>query len=575
MMAAAAAQPVPVEVRETETGWQLFRGGEPYLVKGGGGQDNLDLLAAAGANSMRTWGVDGLGEILDRAHEQGLTVAAGIWLGHERHGFDYRDPAQVGAQFEMAKKAVMAHKDHPALLVWGVGNEMEGFKEGNDPVIWKAVNDIAQMIKDLDPNHPTMTTTAEIGGGRVPSINAFCPAIDIHGINAYGGGPSIAERYRDAGGTKPIILTEFGPPGSWEMPKKAWGAPPEMTSTQKADYYRKTYESTVLGAPGLTLGSYAFTWGFKMEGTATWFGMFLPDGSRLATVDTMTELWSGKAPDNLSPRIEPLELVGEETRAAGEAIDVKLTVADPEGGDLKVTWALRRESGEYATGGDSRPMIPDIEGAILSGDTTGAKVQLPLAPGPYRLFAYVYDNAGRAATANVPLFVEGEMRALLPFPVYEDSFEGMPWVPSGWMNEPKYITLVGNHEKDCYKGKCIQVNYTKTDSWAGIAWQDPPQNWGDMDGGHDLRGATELEVWARGEKGGEGVTFSVGLLGDDAAYPDSDKVAKPTVYLTKKWKRYRIKLKKADLSSLKTGFVVTWTADGRPVRFFLDEIRFL
>ncbi len=110
-----------------------------------------------------------------------------------------------------------------------------------------------------------------------------------------------------AGATKPFVLTEFGPPGSWEIPKNAWGAPLEPTSTEKSAFYRHSYERSVAGAPGLALGSYVFTWGYKMEATATWFGMFLPDGSRLGAVDVMTELWSGSAP--------------ERSRAHGRAID--------------------------------------------------------------------------------------------------------------------------------------------------------------------------------------------------------------------------------------------------------------
>ena len=54
-------------------------------------------------------------------------------------------------------------------------------------------------------------------------------------------------------------------------------------------------------------------------------------------------------------------------------------------------------------------------------------------PGPYRLFFYAYDDAGKAATANLPLLVKGKPRARLPVPVYEDDLAGMPWAPSGQM----------------------------------------------------------------------------------------------------------------------------------------------
>ncbi|MBW2191153.1 MAG: hypothetical protein JRG93_16505 [Deltaproteobacteria bacterium] len=427
---AASANAIPVELRQTEHGWQLLRGGEPYFIRGAGGGASLEQLAAAGANSVRTWGADDIDARLDAAHALGLSVTVGIWLGHERHGFDYNDKTQVSEQLERARQTVLRYKDHPAVLLWGIGNEMEGFGAGDNPDIWTAVNDIAAMVKKLDPLHPTMTVTAELGGGRIDGVHKRCPAIDIHGINSYGGALSVAERYRAGGATKPYVLTEFGPPGVWEIPKNDWGAPVEPTSTEKAAFYRRSYESGVIGAPGLALGSYVFTWGFKMEATPTWYGMFLEDGARLEAVDVMTELWSGSRPKNLAPRVEPLVIEGEPQLDPGDEVRVRAVIADPEGAAIRVRWVLRRESGEYATGGDFRPVPPEVEGAVLEGRANGARLRMPREPGPYRLFLYAYDAAGRAATANVPLLVKGEVRTPMPFYVYRDSFEGMPWAPS-------------------------------------------------------------------------------------------------------------------------------------------------
>ena len=50
--------------------------------------------------------------------------------------------------------------------MWGIGNEMEGFDAGDNPKIWQYVQDIALMIKNIDPHHPTMTVIAEIGGNK-------------------------------------------------------------------------------------------------------------------------------------------------------------------------------------------------------------------------------------------------------------------------------------------------------------------------------------------------------------------------------------------------------------------------
>ena len=573
--AAAIAEPVTVKLSQTDEGWQLLRDGEPYLIKGAGGSESLERLAATGANSVRTWSTEDAGRVLDEAHALGMTVAVGIWLGHERHGFDYGDPAQVEEQFARAREAVLRYKDHPALLLWGVGNEMEGFESGDNPAIWKAVNDVAAMIKELDPHHPTMTVTAEIGGERIEWVHTKSPAIDIHGINSYGGALSIAERLREGGATKPYVLTEFGPVGSWEMPTTDWGAPYEQTSTAKADFYRQSYENAILNNSAQALGAYAFLWGHKMEGTSTWFGMLLGDGAKLGAVDAMTELWTGKLPDDTSPTIEPIQVNTSPAVEPGTVLEASTVVGDRESEEVRVEWVLRPESGEYSTGGDFRRVPPDVDGAVIEAQGALAKIRMPEEPGPYRLFAYAYDPAGNAATANVPLLVKGEPRTRMPVAVYEDGFEHMPWAPSGWMGGVDALTVDGDSTESVREGSAaIKMRYTGKYGWVGVAWQHPPNNWGDQDGGFDLTGAGALELWARGEYGGEKVTFGVGLLEGDRAYPDSAIVKTGTIVLTSDWQKYRVPLEGGDLSSLKTGFVVTLQGRRSPVTVYLDGIRF-
>jgi hypothetical protein len=574
-LAAASAQPIPVELKRTEQGWQLLRGGKPYFIRGAGGDASLTALAAAGANSVRTW-EDEVGTLLDDAHALGMTVTVGIWLGHERHGFDYSDHAQVAEQQERARQIVLRYRDHPALLLWGIGNEMEGFGEGGDAAIWAAVNDVAAMAKELDPLHPTMTVTAFVHGQRIEHVHKRSPAIDIHGVNAYGGAMRVPELLRAGGATKPFVLTEFGPPGPWEVPKTAWGAPYEPTSDAKARFYRETYDTAVLGADGMALGSYAFLWGHKMEGTETWFGMFLEDGSPTAAVDVMTELWSGRRALDRAPVVGPLQIEGDAELAPGALLRVRAAAADPEGGEIRFRWALRPESSEYLTGGDFRRGLPEIEGAILESARDGARLRMPDEPGPYRLFLYAYDETGKAGTANVPLRVKGAMRPRMPVAVYEDGFEGMPWAPSGWMGGVEHLALAGDQADVVHEGDAaVRIRYEGRSGWAGIAWQDPPNNWGDRDGGHDLRGATALELWARGEYGGERVSFGVGLLEQDRAFPDSGIAKVEGIVMTREWQRYRVPLKGMDLSRIRTGFVVTLTGRETPVTIYLDSIRFV
>ena len=181
---------------------------------------------------------------------------------------------------------------------------------------------------------------------------------------------------------------------------------PRKTSTAKAAFYRQAYEQAVAGAPGLALGAYAFNWGSKMEATSTWFGMFLEDGARTGAVDAMTELWSGSPPDDLAPTVEPLVLEGKAQVDPGAELGVKSLVTDPEGGDVQVRWVLRPEASEYATGGDFRPDLPDIEGVVMESSAEGVKLRMPDEPGPYRLFLYVYDGQGNAGHANIPFRVK-------------------------------------------------------------------------------------------------------------------------------------------------------------------------
>lgn len=580
--ATAVAQAIPVTLEQTDQGWQLLRDGTPYFIRGAGGArpgegaSSLAALAAAGANSVRTWGEDATLEYLDAAHANGLSVAVGLWLGHERHGFDYRDPAQIAGQRARIRDKVLRLKDHPAVLLWGVGNEMEGFADGDDPAIWAEVNHLAAMVKRLDPLHPTMTVTAYAHGERIDYVHRKSPAIDIHGINAYGGGSDkLLSLLREGRGSKPFVLTEFGPVGPWEAEQTSWGAPVEATSTDKARSYRASHDATVVAAGAMSLGSYAFLWGDKMEATHTWFGMFLDDGAATAAVDVMTEIWSGSAPANLAPKVSSLTVDGDQQRQPGARIAVSVLASDPEGQPLRARWALKPESGERVTGGDFRRTLPDIAGAVVEAGVDAAVIKLPQAPGAYRVFYTVYDDDGKAATANLPLRVIGEPKTSLPIEVYSNHFEDMPWAPSGWMGYTEALTLDGSNGDNPRSGDAaINIRYTGTFGWAGIAWQNPPNNWGDQAGGYDLTGATELELWARGAWGGEAVSFGVGFNEPPKPHADSGQVKLDNIVLTHEWRRYAIPLRGVDLSSIKTGFVVTLEGRQSPVTIYLDDIRF-
>lgn len=577
-------KPSIVKLLQTPQGYQLTRNGEAYFIKGGGGSNHLKLLARIGGNSIRTWGTDGLEQILDEAHKNGLTVSVGIWLGHERHGFNYNDADQVAAQYEKARDTILRFKNHPAVLIWGIGNEMEGPGNGkaDNAAIWSAINNIASLAKRLDPNHPTMTVVAELAGDRVKNIHRLCPDIDLVGINSYGEASTVPTRYRNLGGKKPYILTEFGPPGTWELPRNDWHAVPELTSTAKADVYRKVYQNAVLAAPDLCLGSYAFIWGDKHESTATWFGILLPDGRRLAAADALQELWTGKPPALPCPRLESLQLQGSNKVEPGALLKAHLKVTSVGEGKLEVRWVLQADPAIQGTGGDREDIPPTFPEAILKGDRDGVEVKMPASGGGYRLFAYVRDAADGAAVANIALHVNGPVavrpipQAKLPLIVYDESDRGnLPYFPSGHMGNIKALRVNSACKEKPHQGNtCLRITYSDPDQWAGVVWQNPDNNWGDRPGGWNLTGATRITFWARGSTGGETVHFSYGLLGKDKKYHDSSGNKLEGVKLTNEWKQYSIEIGDRDMSRILTGFACVLPGQGKPLTVDLDDIRF-
>ncbi|MFO0859833.1 MAG: glycoside hydrolase family 2 TIM barrel-domain containing protein [Phycisphaerales bacterium] len=571
------AAPVKVELVQKDGRWQLLRDGKPYVIRGGGGSGSLDTLSAVGGNSVRTWGADNLEKQLDEAHKKGISVAVGIWLGHERHGFNYSDEKAVREQFEKAKEAVMKYKDHPAVLVWGIGNEMEGYAKGDNPNIWKAVNDIAKMIKQVDPNHPTMTVIAEIGGEKIPSIQKYCPDIDIVGVNSYGGAKSLPERYAATGIKKPMIVCEYGPPGTWETEKNAFGVTAEKTSTEKAAIYgdcAAAYEKSPL-----TLGSYAFIWGDKREATLTWFGLFLPTAGkeRLGAVDALQQVWTGKPPANRVPVVEPLKLQGSDQLKPGDTVRVSLKASDPDNDPIKVAWVLQSEL-DPSEGGDAVSERPSHPEAIVQSTNSDITLKMPAEGGVYRLYAFVTDAHGGGATANLPLHVNGPkmggaVKAKLPLIVYADGAPGA-FTPSGWMGNTSAISMdPGSSDKPHSGATCLKVQYTAGDNWGGVAFQSPANDWGDQPGGYDLTGAKKLTFWARGQAGGEKVEIKVGTIGREKKYHDTAIVSKQLV-LTSDWKKYEIDLSGKDLTCIKTGLVWALGGQGKPVTFFLDDVWF-
>jgi len=405
--------PVKVELRLNEDQcYRLFVDGREMYIKGAGLEfGSVEALARYGGNSFRTWrtrnGQEDALDLLDRAHRNGLLVLMGLDVGRERHGFDYNDTAMVRQQRLDLRKEVIRLKDHPALLGWAIGNELN--LEAENLKVYDAVDQISRMIRELDPFHPTTTTLAGIGKREVDYIREHCRDIDFISIQMYGDIVNLQQRINDAGWDGPYMVTEWGATGHWEVARTAWDAAIEQTSSEKAEAVLDRYRGAVLSDTVHCLGSYVFLWGQKQERTPTWYGMFLEDGRKTETVDAISYAWKGSWPENRCPTIRSMILNVQTAYdnirlEAGQACTAAVEASDHEADTLQYLWELLRESTDLGTGGDmeSRPetLFSTLE------HQPAVTFQAPAEPGAYRLFVYVTDTGKGVATANIPFYVE-------------------------------------------------------------------------------------------------------------------------------------------------------------------------
>ena len=130
---------IKAEIKKENDRFSLYRGGEPYFINGAVGWGFLDEMTEAGANSVRS-----SYRFLDEAHQKGLTVLVNLPMGAERSGFDYNDAQAVREQYLKNRGIVEEYKDHPAVLMWAIGNELDhipGDKDYNLKV-WDDINEI-------------------------------------------------------------------------------------------------------------------------------------------------------------------------------------------------------------------------------------------------------------------------------------------------------------------------------------------------------------------------------------------------------------------------------------------------
>jgi hypothetical protein len=144
----------------------------------------------------------------------------------------------------------------------------------------------------------------------------------------------------------------------------------------------------------------------------------------------------------------------------------------------------------------------------------------------------------------------------------------------------KYIELMESDEESPHSPPgAIRIRYKiGPTGWAGIYWQNKPDNWGKYPG-EDLRSQRykKITFWARGARGHELVEFKAGgINAPGKKFRDSFEVSAGRISLTREWKKYKISLEGANLKSVIGGFcwVANDASNPKGLTFWLDDIQY-
>ncbi|MFB9054910.1 glycoside hydrolase family 2 TIM barrel-domain containing protein [Formosa undariae] len=401
-----------VYLQKTPTGKQLMRHGFPFYIKGVSGTAYFKELAKIGGNTIRVYDTTNVGHILDEAERYNLAVIVDIPL--PKFGKYYNPYSEESYNIQLqkdVKRFVNKHKNHPALLIWNLGNEL------NYPLVIrknnfiKTFNSLIDLIHLEDPNHLVSTTISGTSRGQTFGIYIHSSKIDLLGFNVFSNLKdlnALNSKISFVTETIPYYVSEWGINGPWEAAKNDWDAILELNSTQKGAFSKETYKNYIKN-DDLSLGSLAFYWGTKIEGTPTWFNIFDADGRKSQTFYDLQSLWS--TPKNsvkLPPQINAMFLKGmidqeHVVLKPNDLVDARISLQNERDTTLVYKWEIYKEGWGnqewiYETSLNTFQINDDDKGKSITFIT-------PRKEGPYRLFAYVYDTHNNFSTANIPFYV--------------------------------------------------------------------------------------------------------------------------------------------------------------------------
>lgn len=398
-----------------------FKRFESFQIRGVCGESDLDRLARNGVNTVRGYTIGEpatMREKLDRVHHLGMKMIVSEWMPH--HGdnknnqgvtwtFDYQ--AKGDQMVENLIRKVEGIGDHPAILMWGLGNEVH-----LDEPYLRVVNRMSLEIHKRFPHQITSLTMVNAKPEAIAAVKKFAPDLDVLGIQSYSLGAVRGgiKKTEDLWG-KPFYMSEFNTNGPWNFGKTPWGVELDEPTTRKVSDLKNCYAA--IDASPLCLGSTIFIWGTYSTGDRpTYFSLLLepnPESPRKAgtfdhllvtpQADVLIEHFTGKPiTGNRAPVLSKLEFDGgERSRLAkpGERMTVRFAAEDPNGDTVQfVTWILEAKARKAKT----------LAGPFRQASSKHADINAPDTPGEYLLMVYAKDNKGGASASTLPFKVPGE-----------------------------------------------------------------------------------------------------------------------------------------------------------------------
>lgn len=578
-------------VEKVDEQWQLFVDGKPFKVKGatfGYDKDtaNYDAyfkdLNFLGVNTIRTWATDeNTPKLLDAAHANNIKVMVGIWLRHGQPGmedddhFNYlKDTKGMEDMYNTAVTTVERYKDHPAVLTWGVANEVYlNMATDEEKLAYsKFLERICSTIKSLDANHPITSVEAWTFG--LKWWEQYVPSIDIYGLNSYGAGVNfLQDELEKRNIDKPYIVTEFGVTGEWDIKAEMHGVKLEPTDEDKYNAIVNGYNEWILNK-SKCLGVYVFHYNSGMDYGSIWLATHVNKNYR-PQYWAIREAYTNKKPLNNVPEINTFTLPND-VYQSGTWIPVDLNTSDVENENLQVRFFYNQRTG-------SRKRRDQLLSLNSKGTVSeGFKIELPKEHGAIKVYVFVKDTANNLGIASTAILVNDDAikakpnlvpKVDLPFYVYKDG-SNPPYLATGYMGNYKDMVVNTNYKEDTYDGSsAIQIKYNQIHSWYGLAYVDPANDWGDILGGYDISGAKTFSFWAKTDTDNVYATIGFGMIGGNKPYPDSSKKS-VEIKLTQEWKKYTIKTKRLDLSCIRSGLVLFSGGRGFEHSIFIDEVVF-